>query len=100
MRSVVLLESCGVFLCLIRAESLSACLVWTHAVRPSSIEIHRQQCACVLPSIEIHREQCASVLPIVPQFLRFSLKRKEKGEMADALMYRTVFLLSPFSFLI
>ena len=101
LRSVVLLESCGVFLCLIRAESLSACLVWTHAVRPF---LNRDS----LPS-NVHasfRNQDSSPsnvhasFPLVPQFLWFSLKRKEKGEMADALMYRTVFLLSPFSFLI
>ncbi len=102
MRSVVLLESCGVFLCLIRAESLSACLVWTHAVRPSlnrdssPSNVH----ASFPQSRFIASKQCACVLPIVPQFLWFSLKRKEKGEMADALKYRTVFLLSPFSFLI
>ena len=79
MQSVVLLESRRVSVRLSRMDARRASF-------PQSRFIASKQCACVLP--------------IVLQILWFLLKRKEKGEMADALMYRTVFLLSPFSFLI
>ena len=83
MRSVVLLESCGVFLCLIRAESLSACLVWTHAVRPSFNRDSRQQAMCMRPSsIEIHRQAMCmrpSHISAIPQVFTKKKGKRRNG---------------------